>query len=107
MEIWSLVRFPAGEEPTSPPAPEWWAVDDPRWPPIPAQDFSNLPKQQKGLHARGFEYMRLSAGLEGHIANCHRVLDGFLAGLPSERLLPAVREVNQYPFERPIVDLGL
>ena len=27
---------------------------------IPAQDFSNLPRQQQGLHARGFEFMRLS-----------------------------------------------
>ena len=107
MEIWSLERVPEGTERPAPPAPEWWSVDDPRWPPIPAQDFSNLPKQQRGLHARGFEYMRLSAGLEGHIANCHRVLDGFLAGLPHDRLLPAVQEVNQYPFERPIVDLGL
>jgi phenylpropionate dioxygenase-like ring-hydroxylating dioxygenase large terminal subunit len=107
MEIWSLVRAPEGSTPASPPPPEWWAADDPRWPPIPAQDFSNLPRQQVGLHACGFEYMRLSAGLEGHIANCHRVLDGFLAGLPHDRLLPAVREVNQYPFDRPIVDLGL
>jgi phenylpropionate dioxygenase-like ring-hydroxylating dioxygenase large terminal subunit len=107
MEIWSLVRRPDGDAPVSPPPPEWWECSDGRWPPIPAQDFSNLPRQQAGLHARGFEYMRLSAGLEGHIANCHRVLDGFLAGLPHERLLPAVREVNQYPFERPIVDLPL
>ena len=32
---------------------------------IPAQDFSNLPKQQKGLHAKGFEYMRLSTRSRG------------------------------------------
>ena len=32
---------------------------------IPAQDFSNLPKQQKGLHAKGFEFMRLSTGDRG------------------------------------------
>lgn len=107
MEIWSLVRFADGDETPTLPEPEWWECDDPRWPAIPAQDFSNLPRQQAGLHARGFEYMRLSAGLEGHIANCHRVLDGFLAGLPHERLVPALHEVNQYPFERPIVDLGL
>jgi hypothetical protein len=49
--------------------------------------------------------MRLSAGLEGHIANCHRVLDGYLAGVPTERLLPGLREVNVYPFDRPAVDL--
>ena len=50
--------------------------------------------------------MRLSAKLEGHISNFERTIDGFLAGLPHERLLPALREVNVYPFDKPIVDLG-
>ena len=58
------------------------APDDPSWPPIPAQDFSNLPRQQKGLHSKGFEYMRLSDQIEGLISNFERVVDGFLAGLP-------------------------
>jgi hypothetical protein len=35
------------------------------------------------------------------------VIDGFLAGLPYERLLPALQEVNVNPLERPIVDLDL
>ena len=50
--------------------------------------------------------MRLSSGLEGHISNFQRTVDGFLAGLPYERLLPAVQAVNVYPFEQPILDLG-
>jgi phenylpropionate dioxygenase-like ring-hydroxylating dioxygenase large terminal subunit len=106
MEIWSLTRFPEGEEPGKPTPPEPWAADDPRWPPIPTQDFSNLPRQQRGLHAKGFEYMRLSAGLEGHISNFERTIDGFLADLPHEQLLPALRSVNVYPFDKPIADLG-
>ena len=106
MEIWSLARFTEGEEQRRPTPPEVWECDDPRWPAIPAQDFSNLPRQQKGLHARGFEYMRLSRGLEGHISNFQRTVDGFLAGLPYERLLPAVQAVNVYPFEQPMLDLG-
>ena len=106
MELWSLTRFPEGEEPGIPTPPEPWAPDDPRWPPIPAQDFSNLPRQQKGLHAKGFEYMRLSTGLEGHISNFERTIDGFLAGLPHERLLPAVQLLNVAPFDKPILDLG-
>jgi glycine betaine catabolism A len=106
MEIWSLTRFPEGAEPERPTAPEVWEWDDPRWPPIPAQDFSNLPRQQQGLHAEGFEYMRLSERAEGHLSNFERILDGFLAGLPYEKLLPALREVNVNPLERPIVDLG-
>jgi len=107
MEIWSLTRFPEGAPRPKPTPPEWWEAADPRWPPIPAQDFSNLPKQQRGLHAKGFEYMRLSTRLEGHISNCHRVVDGYLAGLPQEQLLPALHAVNVYPFEQPMQDLGL
>jgi phenylpropionate dioxygenase-like ring-hydroxylating dioxygenase large terminal subunit len=107
MEIWSLTRSPAGATLPRPTPPEVWPPDDPRWPPIPAQDFSNLPRQQRGLHARGFEYMRLSAGLEGHISNFERTIDGYLAGRPGRDLLPALAEVNRYPFDRPIVDLGL
>jgi hypothetical protein len=50
--------------------------------------------------------MRLSSGLEGHISNFERTIDGFLAGRPHEQLLGAVEAVNVYPFDRPIVDLG-
>jgi phenylpropionate dioxygenase-like ring-hydroxylating dioxygenase large terminal subunit len=106
MEIWSLTRFSEDHEPGRPTPPEVWECDDPRWPPIPTQDFSNLPRQQKGLHAKGFEYMRLSSGLEGHISNLERTIDGFLAGLPHEQLLPAVQSLNVYPFDKPILDLG-
>ncbi len=107
MEIWSLTRFPEGQDRGKPVPPERWECDDPRWPPIPAQDFSNLPRQQAGLHAKSFEYMRFSERNEGHLSNFERTIDGFLAGLPSERLLPALGEINLNPLERPIVDLGL
>jgi phenylpropionate dioxygenase-like ring-hydroxylating dioxygenase large terminal subunit len=106
MEIWSLTRFPAGSEPAKLPPPESWEHDDPRWPPIPAQDFSNLPKQQKGLHAKGFEYMRLSEQAEGGVSNFERLVDGFLAGLPYDALLPGLRKVNVNPLEQPVADLG-
>jgi hypothetical protein len=106
MEIWSLTRYPKGSEPGRPAPPDVWEHDDPRWPAIPAQDFSNLPRQQQGLHARGFEYMRLSERAEGHLANFERTLDGYLAGLPYETLLPALREVNVNPLERPVVDIA-
>ena len=107
MEIWSLARRADDQEPLEVATPERWEADDPRWPPIPAQDFSNLPRQQKGLRAKGFEYMRLSERAEGHISNFERTVDGFLAGLPYERLLPALHAVNIAPFDKPIVDLGI
>jgi phenylpropionate dioxygenase-like ring-hydroxylating dioxygenase large terminal subunit len=106
MEIWSLTRFPEGREPERPTPPQPWECDDPRWPPIPAQDFSNLPRQQKGLHAKGFEFMRLSEGLEGGVANFERLVDGYLAGLPYEQLLPALQVVNVNPLVASVGDLG-
>lgn len=107
MEIWSLTRAADGEERPRLPTPELWSHDDPRWPPIPAQDFSNLPLQQLGLHNRGFEYMRLSELGEGHVSNFERTLDGFLAGLPYEKLRVALAKVNVDPLVQPIADLGL
>jgi nitrite reductase/ring-hydroxylating ferredoxin subunit len=106
MEIWSLTRYAPGSEPQTPPVPEVWAHDDPRWPPIPAQDFSNLPRQQKGLHAKGFDYMRLSETAEGGISNFERMIDGFLAGLPYETLLSGLQWVNVNPLEQPVRELG-
>ena len=88
------------------PHPSRCAPDDPSWPTIPAQDFSNLPRQQKGLHAKGFEYMRLSDQIEGLISNFERVIDGFLAGLPYERLVPAIQCTNT-TIDVPVADLGL
>jgi phenylpropionate dioxygenase-like ring-hydroxylating dioxygenase large terminal subunit len=106
MDIWSLTRFPPGEEPPAPEPPEPWEADDPRWPPIPAQDFNNIPRQQRGLHARGIEYLRLSRDLEGHVSNFERAIDGFLAGRSHDELRTALETVNRYPFDQPIADLG-
>ncbi|MCT7662060.1 aromatic ring-hydroxylating oxygenase subunit alpha [Mycobacterium deserti] len=105
-EIWSLTRYPEDRSPGRPIPPEPLAPDDPSWPTIPGQDFANLPRQQKGLHARGFEYMRLSTQIEGLISNFERVIDGFLAGLPQERLVPAIRLTNT-TIDVPVANLDL
>ncbi len=106
MEIWSLTRYPSGETGPRPSPPDPMEFDDPGVPPIPSQDFGNLPRQQQGLHNPGFEYMRFSEGIEGGPANFERTVDGFVAGLPYERLLPALRAINVNPLETPIRDLG-
>jgi hypothetical protein len=54
---------------------------------------------------RTFEYMRLSEQNEGHISNYQRVLDGYLAGYPTEKLLAALRKVNLNPLEQPVADI--
>ncbi len=105
-DLWSLTRYPPGQQPLAPPRPTPMAPDDPRWPPIPAQDYSNLPRQQRGLHAVGFEYMRLSDKVEGLISNYQRLIDGFLAGLPHEQLVPAMRQVTG-SFDIETRDIGI
>jgi phenylpropionate dioxygenase-like ring-hydroxylating dioxygenase large terminal subunit len=104
-ELYSLTRYPPGQEPPMPARPTPMAPDDPRWPPIPTQDFSNLPRQQKGLHAGGFEYMRLSNQIEGMIANYQRLIDGYLAGLPYEKLVPGMQHVHGF-LDSGSYDLG-
>jgi hypothetical protein len=104
-ELWSLTRYAPGEEVPKLKTPEPMEYNDPRWPPVPKQDFSNLPRQQRGLHSPGFEYMRLSHQVEGLISNYQRTIDGFLAGLDHATLLPAVRK-SCAPIDVPIADLG-
>jgi phenylpropionate dioxygenase-like ring-hydroxylating dioxygenase large terminal subunit len=103
-ELWSLTRFPEGEAPPPIRTPTPMAWDDPRWPPIPTQDFSNLPRQQRGLHTKGFEHMRLAEQVEGLISNYQRLIDGYLAGRPYEELLPAAQKVSG-SIDVPIVEL--
>ncbi len=105
-EIWSLTMFPEGEEPTErlrTPIP--MAGDDPRWPELPRQDFVNLPRQQAGLHSSSFDSMQLSNRIEGMISNYQRLIDGYIAGLGYDKLLPAVQKVSG-PIDDVTKDLG-
>jgi phenylpropionate dioxygenase-like ring-hydroxylating dioxygenase large terminal subunit len=104
-ELWSLTRYPPGQEPDPAPTPVPMLPDDPSWPEIPAQDFSNLPRQQSALRNPGFEFMRLSDKVEGMISNYHRVIDGYIAGLGYDELTPAV-QVASGAFDAPIRDVG-
>ena len=88
-EIWSLTMFPEGEEPEPVMAPVILPYDSAEFPPIPRQDYSNIPIQQRGLHAKGFEYMRLAAEVEGLISNYQRLIDGYIAGRPKDELAAA------------------
>ncbi|WP_341850176.1 aromatic ring-hydroxylating oxygenase subunit alpha [Sphingomonas natans] len=103
-EIWSLAFLPEDEE-REPVRPVFLPHDSKEFPPIPRQDYDNLPLQQLGLHAGGFEFMRLSHKVEGMISNYQRLIDGYLAGIEPERLAKASAIVNS-GFEGPIVDIG-
>lgn len=93
-ELWSLKRYPEGQEPPVPEMPEPKPHDDPSWPPIPRQDYANLPRQQRGLHSAGFEFMRLSNQMEGLISNFHRLEDGFLGGADQASLVKGMQTVS-------------
>ena len=104
-ELWSLTRYPPDAERPRPQPPKPLEFDDPAWPAIPKQDFSNLPRQQRGLHA-GLDVLRLSHEMEGMISNYHRLIDGYLAGVDKDRLAQAGRQVSG-AIDAPIRDLEL
>ncbi len=90
-ELWSLTTYPEGEEPEPPMEPTMLPYDSDQFPPIPRQDYANIPINQIGLHARGFEFMRLSKNVEGMVSNFQRLVDGYIAGVPAEKLAHANR----------------
>jgi nitrite reductase/ring-hydroxylating ferredoxin subunit len=105
-EIWSVTHFPEGEEPEVPREPTMLPYDSDRFPPIPQQDYSNIPIQQIGLRSEGFEFMRLSKDIEGLISNFQRLVDGYLRGVDPERLGRAMSKLSGN-FDGPIKDLQL
>lgn len=105
-EVWSLTPSAPGEGFPVPVTPVPMAGDDERWPVVPAQDFANLPRQQRGLHAPGFEYMRLARDVEGSISNFERLVDGYLAGLDPQKLLDATQHVSRRVGTEITEDLG-
>ena len=112
-ELWSLVIRPEDEAYDTPREPTMLAYDSNEFPEIPRQDYANLPRQQLGLH--DIDFMRLAKGKEGRgnshnggegmISNCHRLIDGYIAGLAPEKLAKAQSIVNA-GFESPILDIG-
>ena len=105
-EIWSLTMFAPGEEPDPVMEPIVLPYDSQDFPPIPRQDYSNIPIQQKGMHAKGFDFMRLSKDVEGLVSNYQRLIDGYLAGQPLVKLAKANNELGGN-FDGPIKDLDL
>jgi phenylpropionate dioxygenase-like ring-hydroxylating dioxygenase large terminal subunit len=102
-EIWSLTHFPKGEEPEPVMEPTVLPFDSADFPPIPRQDYSNIPIQQMGMHAEGFEFMRLSSQMEGLISNYQRIIDGHIAGVPQEKLAEATNKLGGN-FDGPIFE---
>jgi carnitine monooxygenase subunit len=102
-EIWSLTHVPGGSDHVSPKEPTVLPWDSKEFPPIPQQDYSNIPEQQAGVHAGGFEFMRLGKEVEGLIANYQKIIDGYLAGVTLDKLTGATNRLAGN-FDGPILD---
>ena len=101
-----MERYPEGREPQT----EWVYVDpaEPgKWPPVLLQDFANMTEVQRGMRASGFRGALPNPKQEQPVSNFHRTIDAYLRGMSAEELLPALRELNLNPLERPVVDLGI
>lgn len=78
-EVWSLTLYPEGEDPGRAQLRGRFAQDDEEnWGLIPRQDFSNMERQQRGLHSDSFRSMRLATEWEGAIANLHYEVDRYI-----------------------------
>lgn len=77
-DVWSLARYPEGEEPPLQRQffTDWRAHDD--WGGILPQDFQNLAQVQQGMKSRGFVGSRTNPVQEKPISNFHRVLHQYL-----------------------------
>ena len=104
-EIWSLTFLPEDAARERPKGPTMLPFDSTDFPEIPQQDYANLPLQQRGLHAMGFDHMRLAREVEGMVSNYHRLIDGFIARVDGHKLANAQAIAND-GFDRPILDLG-
>jgi nitrite reductase/ring-hydroxylating ferredoxin subunit len=104
-ELWSLTMYPEGKEPQPLMEPVVLPYNSDKFPPIPQQDYSNIPRQQIGLHAAGFEFMRLSKDIEGMISNYQRLIDGYLQGAPVHRLGKAMAALSG-GFDGPVLDMA-
>jgi phenylpropionate dioxygenase-like ring-hydroxylating dioxygenase large terminal subunit len=79
-ELWSLSIPPEGTPDERPVMGGPYAPDDTgHWPAIPLQDFSNIGRQQRGVHSRSFDGPLLSRTYEAGIVTMHRELDRYLA----------------------------
>ena len=93
-EIWSLTHFAPGKEPAPVMEPTVLPHDSKDFPPIPQQDYANIPLQQIGLRSEGFDFMRLGKEIEGLISNYNRIIDGHLTGADPAKVAAATHTLG-------------
>ena len=96
MEIWSLARFPEGERAGTAHRARGLGVRRSAVAGDPRAGLLESPAAAAGAPRQGVRvHAPVHRGLEGHISNLHRTVDGFLAGLPTSGLLPALASVER------------
>ncbi len=108
MEIWSLTRFPerqrAGEADGRPSPGSATTLGGRR---SPRRTSRTCRGSRRACTRRASSTCACPSELEGDISNFERTVDGFLAGLPYEKLLPALQlGQRESRSSIPIVDLG-
>jgi hypothetical protein len=79
-EVWSLTTYPESHPPKRAKLKGRFDKEDVNnWGMIPRQDFSNIERQQRGLHALSYSGHRLSPIWENAVTNMHQELDRRLA----------------------------
>ncbi|QQD17249.1 aromatic ring-hydroxylating dioxygenase subunit alpha [Spongiibacter nanhainus] len=79
-EILSTKTYPKDQQPPRTEIQEMTDVDDPeQFRQIPRQDFSNIPRIQKGLHTQGCKQVWMADYYEKIIMNMHQELDRYLS----------------------------
>ena len=77
MDVWSLERYPPGEEPeVEREFHEDWHDGD--YPLIYSQDFENIPKVQRGMKSSAFKAARPNPVQERAVSHFHRTLRRFI-----------------------------
>ncbi|HUC04231.1 MAG TPA: aromatic ring-hydroxylating dioxygenase subunit alpha [Acidimicrobiales bacterium] len=80
LELWSITLPGPGDDFGRPQMQGPFAPDDAEhWPTIPLQDFSNITRQQRGVHNRTFTSTRISHLYEVGIAHLHHEVDRYLS----------------------------
>jgi hypothetical protein len=79
-DVWSLTTYPEGQEPGRAELRGVFDKEDAEnWRLIPRQDFSNIERQQRGLHSVSLDRLRYSNVLEKLILNLHEHIDRVIA----------------------------
>jgi hypothetical protein len=78
-----------------------------KWSALPVPHATEVPVRVPKASSFGPDFCRMERELQWRDSNSHRDIDGFRAGLPTEKLLPGLRNVNPNPLEQPVAEIEI